>query len=126
MEHIEIYGTSRIPTIQCNAQSGTITIKGRSIQEDASNFYQPIIEWLTEYSRNPQQKTVLNMELEYFNTSSSKSFLSMFKLLEQAATHGSEVSVNWYYEAEDYDMLESGENYQSIVKLPFQMIERPM
>ncbi|MBO7596417.1 MAG: SiaC family regulatory phosphoprotein [Bacteroidales bacterium] len=34
-----------------------------------------------------------------------------------------EVVINWYYEEDDEDMLEAGEDYQSILKLPFKMVE---
>ena len=34
-----------------------------------------------------------------------------------------EVEVNWYYEEDDEDMLEAGEDYESIIRVPFKMIE---
>lgn len=122
MENITINGTARIPTVNLNAQTGVLELKGKSILENTSDFYTPIIDWLAEYAKNPQEKTVLNVELEYFNTSSSKCFLSIFKKLEMMVKNNAEVIVNWLYDAEDDDMLEAGENYQSIVNLPFHMI----
>ncbi len=35
----------------------------------------------------------------------------------------SEVIINWYYEEDDEDMLEAGEDYESIIRVPFKMIE---
>ena len=69
----------------------------------------------------PNSATVLNVQLEYFNTSSSKCILDVFKKLESVS--GSEVSVKWYYEEDDEDMLEAGEDYEAIIDLPFEMIE---
>jgi len=63
------------------------------------------------------------MKLEYFNTSSSKCILDLLKRLEKINQAGSKVSVNWYFESEDEDMEEAGEDYQAIIKLPFKMIE---
>ena len=63
----------------------------------------------------------MNVQLEYFNTSSSKCILDVFKKLESVT--GSEVSVKWYYEEDDEDMLEAGEDYEAIIDLPFEMIE---
>lgn len=123
MENITINGTARIPTVNLNAQTGILELKGKSILENTSDFYTPIIDWLIEYAKNPQEKTVLNIKLEYFNTSSSKCFLSIFKKLEMMVKNNTDVIVNWLYDAEDSDMLEAGENYQSIVNLPFHMIE---
>jgi hypothetical protein len=61
------------------------------------------------------------MKLEYFNTSSSKCILDLFKKLERL--DGTEVSINWYFEEDDEDMEEAGEDYQAIINLPFKMIE---
>ncbi|MCL2327900.1 MAG: DUF1987 domain-containing protein [Bacteroidetes bacterium] len=122
MENIEINGTARIPTVHLNAQTGVLLLKGVSILENASDFYTPIIDWLGKYAANPQEKTILNIELEYFNTSSSKCFLGIFKKLETMVKNNANVIVNWLYDANDDDMLEAGENYQSIVNVPFQML----
>ena len=63
------------------------------------------------------------MRLEYFNTSSSKCILDVFKKLEKLKNTGADVHVNWYFETDDEDMEEAGEDYQAIVDLPFSIIE---
>ena len=65
----------------------------------------------------------MNIQLEYFNTSSSKCILDIFKKLELIYKKGSKVQINWYYEEDDEDMFEAGEDYQSIINIPFSMIE---
>lgn len=124
MENLEINGTSKIPTIHFNAETGILVLKGKSILDKASDFYRPAIDWIVEYSEQAPQKTVLNIDLEYFNTSSSKCILHIFRKLENLAKNNAEVSINWLYDAEDVDMLEAGENYQSIVNLPFNLVAR--
>ena len=47
----------------------------------------------------------------------------MFKKLETIHKAKNEVEVNWYYEEDDEDMLEAGEDYESIIRVPFKMIE---
>ena len=123
MEPIIIEGTPKTPTVEFNADEGRIEIKGRSIPENSVEFYNPLIAWLEEYRKNPKEETVVNIQLEYFNTSSSKCILDVFKKLESLAKDGHKITVNWYYEEDDEDMLEAGEDYQSIIKLPFKMIE---
>jgi hypothetical protein len=63
------------------------------------------------------------VQLEYFNTSSSKCILDVFKKLELVRTTGNDVTVLWHYEQDDEDMLEAGEDYQAIINLPFKMIQ---
>lgn len=123
MKNIEIEGSPKTPEINFNSDSGIIEIKGRSIPENSIEFYKPMIDWLEEYAASPKSKTTVNIQLEYFNTSSSKCILDVFKKLEVISKNGNEVEVNWYYEEDDEDMLEAGEDYQSIIRIPFKMIE---
>ncbi|PCJ85993.1 MAG: nuclear pore complex subunit [Flavobacteriales bacterium] len=123
METLTIRGTPKLPMVNLDAEKGLVEIKGRSIPENSIAFYEPLVNWLNEYSKNPQPQTVFNIHLEYFNTSSSKCILDVFKKAENIHNDGkSKVVVNWYYEEDDDDMLEAGEDYQSIVDLPFEMI----
>ncbi len=116
-------GSHKTPSVRFDADKGIIEIKGRSIPENSIEFYKPMIEWLEEYSRNPAKRTVVNFQLEYFNTSSSKCILDLFKKLETIHKQNKNVNVNWYYEEDDEDMLEAGEDYESIIRIPFTMIE---
>jgi hypothetical protein len=124
LQVLEIEGSNKTPYIRFDPETGVLEMKGRSIPENAVEFYKPLVDWLTEYAKNPKDKTVVNIQLEYFNTSSSKCILDVFKKLEEInKKEGKEVIVNWYYEEDDEDMLEAGEDYQSILKLPFRMVE---
>ncbi|MDA3953889.1 MAG: DUF1987 domain-containing protein [Bacteroidales bacterium] len=123
MESISIEGTPKTPTVNFDATTGKIEIKGRSIPENSIEFYRPLVEWLEEYSSEPQKLTSVNIQLEYFNTSSSKCILDVFKKLEAIKKARNEVIINWYYEEDDEDMLEAGEDYESIIRIPFKMIE---
>ena len=123
MDPIKIEGTPKTPTVEFDAVSGKIEIKGRSIPENSIEFYKPLVDWLDQYAESPSAKTEVNIQLEYFNTSSSKCILDVFKKLEVVHKANKEVVINWYYEEDDEDMLEAGEDYQSILKIPFKMIE---
>jgi hypothetical protein len=124
MDKLEIQGTAKTPSILFDAETGILEIKGRSIPENAIGFFKPLVDWLEEYSKEAKSLTQANIQLEYFNTSSSKCILDIFKKLEGINKQDDkEVVINWYYEEDDEDMLEAGEDYQSILKIPFKMIE---
>ncbi|MCR9172234.1 MAG: DUF1987 domain-containing protein [bacterium] len=124
MENLVIEGTAKTPTVEFDASEGKIVLKGRSIPENSIEFYRPMQDWLKEYSIAPAVKTVVDIRLEYFNTSSSKCILDFFKSLESIKSAGnSDVTVNWYFETDDEDMQEAGEDYEAIVGLPFTIIE---
>jgi len=123
MESLIIDGTTKTPDVNFNAEKGILEVKGRSIPENSIEFYKPLVDWLEEYAQNPLSKTQVNVHLEYFNTSSSKCILDVFKKLETIHKNKYDVQINWYYEEDDEDMLEAGEDYESIIRVPFKMIE---
>ncbi len=123
METIIREGTPKTPYVKLDGEKGLIEIKGRSIPENSVEFYKPLIDWLDKYGNVPLEVTNVNIQLEYFNTSSSKCILDIFKKLELICKKGSKVQINWYYEEDDEDMFEAGEDYQSIINIPFSMIE---
>lgn len=120
MENIKIEGTPKTPAVLFEAEKGLLEIKGRSIPENSIEFYKPLMDWIEAYAKSANSNTTVNVQLEYFNTSSSKCILDLFKKLEAI---NQEIVVNWYYEEDDEDMLEAGEDYDAIINIPFRMIE---
>ena len=123
MENITLEGSAKTPTITFLANEGKLELKGRSIPENSVEFYKPLNEWIDAYGVAPQSETVVDIKLEYFNTSSSKCILDLFKKLEGINGKGTDVKVNWYFEEDDEDMEEAGQDYQAIISLPFKIIE---
>ncbi|MDG5800107.1 DUF1987 domain-containing protein [Marinilabiliaceae bacterium ANBcel2] len=123
METIIREGSPKTPYVMLDGEKGLIEIKGRSIPENSVEFYKPLIDWLDTYGEDPKDTTTVNVQLEYFNTSSSKCILDIFKKLELIYKKGTKVQINWYYEEDDEDMFEAGEDYQSIINIPFSMFE---
>ncbi len=122
MDNITMEGSAKTPEISFDASTGVFNLKGRSIPENSVEFYKPVLEWLDQYATQSQAKTVLNVQLEYFNTSSSKCILDLLKKFEKISGN-SDVIINWHYESDDEDMMETGEDYKEIIKVPFNMVE---
>ena len=120
METIVREGTPKTPYVRLDGEKGIIEIKGRSIPENSIEFYKPLIDWLEEYGSDVSSDTAVNVQLEYFNTSSSKCILDIFKKLESIFKKGQKVEVNWYYEEDDEDMFEAGEELSVDYKHTFQ------
>lgn len=121
MENLMLEGTPKTPTVNFNKEAGVLEIKGRSIPENSIEFYKPLLDWIGDYGSSAKAETQINIKLEYFNTSSSKCILDVFKKLETLS--GTQMTINWYYEEDDEDMLEAGEDYQAIISIPFKMIQ---
>jgi len=124
MDTLIIGSSPKTPQVIFNADTGELLLEGRSIPENSLEFYVPLMEWLESYSHEVKVETIVQMKLEYFNTSSSKCILDFFRKLEIISKRGNKVTVNWYFEEDDEDMLEAGEDYDAIVDLPFMMVEQ--
>ena len=122
MEVIKIKGTDDTPNVILDRQNQKLEIAGRSLPEDVTAFYDPILDWLDEYSQDPNTKTIFNFKLEYFNTASSKLLLDVLMKLEDMCDDGEDVLVKWHYPDDDEDMEEAGEEYADIVDVPFEQI----
>ena len=123
MENLNLEGSAKTPTVKFNSGDGTLELRGRSIPENSIEFYKPLNDWIDNYSESPKTETTVDIKLEYFNTSSSKCILDLFKQLEKLNQQETQVKVKWYFEEDDEDMAEAGEDYQAIIDLPFEMIE---
>jgi len=120
MEKLLIEGTKQSPYVDFNAETGKLELSGRSIPENSFEFYNPLLEWLENYAKNPKAETVLKVYLEYFNTSSSKYILEVLKKLKLVLkADGAEVKVDWCYDEDDEEMMETGEDYEDVTGLEF-------
>lgn len=122
METIKILGTDDTPTVILDAENDIFDISGRSMPEDVTAFYDPILNWLDEYATNPNEKTVFSFKLVYFNTASSKLLLDILMKLEEMHEDKKSVLVKWFYPDDDEDMEEAGEEYADIVNVPFEQV----
>ncbi|MFW5835480.1 MAG: DUF1987 domain-containing protein [bacterium] len=123
MEKLVIEGKTKTPTVNFDPENRQLCFEGRSIPEDTIRFYEPILKWIEKYIETESSKTTdLHINLEYFNTSTSRYLFGIFKTLESYHIKGSPILIHWYYEKDDFEMLESGEDYASILKIPFKMV----
>ncbi|MCC7051310.1 MAG: DUF1987 domain-containing protein [Bacteroidia bacterium] len=123
MENLVIAGGEKTPSFLFDAQKGLIEIIGRSWPEHALQVYAPVFKWVEEYCLNPAPKTIINLKMEYFNTSSLKVVLDVLKKLDQLTVKGNQAEINWYYEFDDPDLKEQGYMVKNVLKTPVNLIE---
>ena len=112
MQNINIENTDFSPSIQTDFENGTINIKGKSYPENTLEFYEPFMDALEEFlSSLPTNKLIFNLEIIYFNSSSSKKFFEIFDLLDENREK-LDIEVNWIYDKEDESSKEVGEEFQ--------------
>ena len=120
MTRLTIPATASSPFIDFDPESRILTIKGESYPENCSRFYGPMFDWLRGFlGRSNGHRVELNMEILYFNSSTSKTFMDLFDLLDQEAEKGKNIVVNWYYHEENEMALECGEEFKEDVSYVF-------
>jgi len=120
---LSIEGTPKTPTISFDLYVGVLTIKGRSIPENSTDFYRPLVDSLARYAHRPAGETFVNVYLVALDQGSRKAILDVFKKLEAIHKGGSAVTVLWHYDEGNKAMLEAGEDYQAIINVPFKMVQ---
>ncbi len=123
MQALKILATNETPAIIFDKANAVFSIIGRSMPENAAKFYNPVMDWLIIYTQNPNPQTNLDINLEYFNTASSKLILDalvLFSNLTKIPNHS--LTINWLYEKGDEDLYESGVGFSSLINLPFNMV----
>lgn len=123
MEKYFIEATEDSPSILFDKDKGLIEIKGRSLPEDAITCYNPLYKLVKEYAISPKQITTFNFRLGYLNSSSAKKILEVISLLENLPAQGFQVDLNWFYNTEDEDMHEEGEEFKRLTDLKLNLIK---
>lgn len=122
MERLEIEQSEYTPYAILDKINNVLELGGRSLPENAIDFFDPIIGWLLQYSKKPNPKTFFNFKMEYFNTPSSKKMLDILTIMEEIRDSGIEVIINWYYDRDDKDMIDAGKEFAELVDLKFEFI----
>lgn len=120
---LRIYPSKITPYVLIDPEKELFLIKGKSSPEDTIKFYNLIFLGLKNYPLTGKNKLSVHVSLTYFNSSTAKCLFDLMKMLKQIKTFGLEVKVNWYYEEDDEDMLEAGEDYESVCRIPFYFIK---
>ncbi|MBL0126909.1 MAG: DUF1987 domain-containing protein [Flavobacteriales bacterium] len=115
--------TDNSPQIDLDLEHGVLEFTGRSLPPNSEQFYSRVYRWIEEYLEEPQDRTTVNMKLDYLDTSSSRHLYNIFRKLDTVNERGQQVLVNWHYETGDEEMAETGKDYQSLFKLDFQLVE---
>ncbi|MCR4561497.1 MAG: DUF1987 domain-containing protein [Bacteroidales bacterium] len=117
MNHIVSAGNMKSPRVNLDPDKGLVELGGRSIPENTESVYRPLIEWIEEYKEQPQEKTVVKIDFEYFNSSSAKYLIRFLEYFSTLKKSGYEVVINWFYD--DDELLEYGEDFQDVLEMKF-------
>ncbi len=130
MEKLTIEPTANSPLIVLDPEMKNFEFSGESRPENVRKFYLPVLEWLEAYTasqeslQDDQRTSGLQclFNFEYFNSTSAKYILDIFKSLNALHLLGLDLKIKWLYEEDDEDMLEVGQEMSRMSKLTFEYI----
>ncbi|MBN1118601.1 MAG: DUF1987 domain-containing protein, partial [Bacteroidales bacterium] len=108
MENLKIESTKNSPEFDFKT-NGEFNIHGRIITDNAVDTFKPVIEWIKGFDN---EAVHFNIELDYINTTAAMQLFALLKLLDENLNI-KEIIVQWFYESDDEDHLETGQLFES-------------
>lgn len=113
--------TINTPEVNFDPENGFISICGKSTTVNSAEFYKNFLEELKS-GREFTGDIHLDLGLEFFNTSSAKCIYDILRELKVRENRGNKISINWFYDLYDKDMLEMGQDFSELVEIDFQFL----
>jgi hypothetical protein len=110
MKELIIEQTPKTPQIDLNQLTGDLLFYGRSIPENATRLYEPVLNWVTEYVQEANSTTNLRLDLEYFNTASSIYLAKILRILSRINVPGYVLIIHLYFPAEEFNEMNAFED----------------
>jgi len=118
----KIEGTKDTPEIVIDEANSEVKITGPSYPENAFSIYTVVLDWITESEKDDLKQIKFEFYYSYINSSSKKVVYEILLQLESMGKAGTEISIVWYYDKYDEDMFELGQEFDELVKVPFQLV----
>ncbi len=122
-EKIRVERTTKTPYVLIDNTKGVIDIRGRSIPEGATGFYEPLITDLGKIEGVKNNVLAVTVQLEYIGTQSTRMLFKFLKKLEEH--HNSkkfDLSVKWFYEEDDDSGYDDAHDFKSLISVPFEVV----
>ncbi len=127
MDSLKIKATNHTPDVDFNAENNVLEIKGECYPENVAEFSAPLFSWVEEYLKQIENQAVtMNIELAYFNSSTSRMLLDFFLRFEkEVVSNGKNITINWIYDADNDSAEEFGEEFQEdLESLTFNLVQK--
>lgn len=111
--------TQSTPEVVADWDEGRLAMAGDSYPENSYEFFGEILAWVEQFVEQAGRPLHVELRLAYLNTSSVRSMLDLFDLLQAAHGKGKEVTVEWIYDARNERIAEIAEEFREDFTFPF-------
>lgn len=131
MKIIDLEKTEKTPEIILDSSKKVFRISGNCLPENIRNLSKDVLDKLEAYyreqsaaSESERNKSVFRVifRLGYFNSASAKFIADVIILSADYAKKGCNLKIYWYYDEDDHDMLEAGEEMSQLVSVPMEFV----
>ena len=131
MKIIDIKGSDKTPEVTLDDVKQVFQIKGNCLPENIREFSRQVINKLEEYLHKPGKDTSdkeeagpfrVHFRLGYFNSAAAKFIADILVLCGNFSQNGGNLKIYWYFDEDDHDMLEAGEEISQMVSVPMEFI----
>lgn len=81
--------------------------------------FRKIEEWVDKYISDPADNTTVDVYLEYLNTANLVHYNNLLRKLVSINSGEKKMTINWYTEEGDEDMIEKGEYLSEMLNIQF-------
>ena len=110
-----IDSTSKTLKVVLDKNTGEFIFTGRSLPEDAKEFFQPVLSWIKDYFKDPNVTTSVVFDIRYYNSSTSKMILDMLHIFKAEIEKGNNIIISWEYDKDDEEMNQAGSDFADVV-----------
>jgi len=130
MKILEIPKTEKTPEIILDDE-GYLQIKGKCLPENIRDFSGQVIEKLEMYldtlrpdpdRENDSGAFRIYFKLGYFNSAAAKFIADVLLVVDDYLQKGLGIKVFWYFDEDDTDMLEAGQDISKMVNVPMEYV----
>lgn len=132
MESLRIEGSNISPKVIFDPATRSLEISGYSRPENVRDFYMPLLQWIEDYCASIKKGKPTDADIEpinfkfkfiYFNSSSAKFIYDIILLLSNIQNEGIPIKIYWYFDEDDDELREAGEELSDMAHVPFFFVE---
>lgn len=98
---LKLEATSRTPAINLDSAAARLGITGESYPEDVNGFYAELTSALNAYIESGAEALTTEIKLTYFNSSTARALMELLEQLDEAASSGMQIAINWFCDPDD-------------------------
>lgn len=110
------------PDVKGFWDQGYIQLEGDANPDNIFKLFLPMNQWIFNYLTEAEHPLIIHFKLTYVNNSFSLGILDLVRQIDAEPKYNENVFAKWYYQEDDEDIYEEGDDLKSVAHFPFELI----